>query len=228
MSGRGLFSKTPDAGVFVKICGVTNERDARMVVESGADAIGVNLFRESSRFTALDECRGWLGDLAGQIARVAVVVNPTADEVRSLREAGCFDAIQFHGMEDPIFCRESGFSDWIKTIHVRDGAEVTHGLSYETPGMLLDSWSPDVWGGTGLRVNWDAARNFVERHPEKKIFLAGGLHPGNLRMALRIVRPYAVDVASGVEAHPGQKDEYLVREFVLVAKATTIAKASAS
>lgn len=212
------FFRDSATGTLVKICGITSVEDAEMAVSCGADAIGVNLFPGSRRHVELRKCREWLAGLAGRVARIAVVVNPTAAEITAMREAGCFDAVQFHGNEPPSFCREAGFPHWIKAVSVRDSSSLSRATIYETPHVLLDAWSPDAWGGTGLRVDWDLARDFVDAHRDRRVILAGGLHPGNLRSALRIVRPFAVDVASGVESEPRQKDEYLVREFVQIAK----------
>lgn len=92
--------------------------------------------------------------------------------------------------------------------------------SLGTENLLLDSWSGGAYGGTGIRLDWDLARDIVRDFPDKKILLAGGLNPNNVREALRIARPFGIDVASGVELHPRQKDEYLMREFVRIARET--------
>lgn len=97
---------------------------------------------------------------------------------------------------------------------------VREALKYPTPYLLLDAWDPTQYGGTGQRLDWDRVRDVVIDHEEKKFILAGGLDPANVRDAVRIVRPFAVDVAGGVEIDPRHKDEYLVREFIRIAKST--------
>jgi len=207
--------KARRAGRFYsKICGVTTSIDAGFAIAAGADAVGINLFPGSKRYVRPEEAFALAESLAGKIDRVAVVVNPGTAELEVLRNAQCFDAIQFHGNESPGLCAGCGFDTWIKAVHLGDTAAVDAALSYETPYLLLDSARPGEWGGTGHRLDWDLAREFVLANPDRKVFLAGGLNPANIREALRIVRPYGADVASGVEATPPTKDEYLVREFV--------------
>lgn len=200
--------------VVSKICGITNAGDAAIAVASGAAAIGINAFPLSKRFADPAASASWLRELEGVVTRIVVVVNPSPDELDSLRDLGVFDAIQFHGDESPEFCAASGFSCWIKAVRVRGPGDLGPALSYPTPWLLLDGWSAGQYGGTGTRVDWDLARDFVVTNPDRHVILAGGLSPVNVRTAVRIVRPYAVDVAGGVETAPGQKEEYLVREFI--------------
>jgi phosphoribosylanthranilate isomerase len=204
--------------VFVKICGLTCVEDARLAIEAGADAIGVNFYGGSKRYVTFPEAAPWLGSLTGEAKKVAVVVNPTEAEVTVLRESRLFDAIQFHGDESPGFCENSGFEVWIKAVRVLDRSSFEKALVYRTPYLLLDAWSETGWGGTGVRVDWRLVRTFVEDQPGKHVILAGGLNPSNLEDALRIVAPFGVDVASGVEIEPRRKDEYLLREFMRIAR----------
>lgn len=206
-------------GVFVKICGLTCVEDARLAIGAGADAIGINFFGGSKRYVTLAGAAPWLESLTGKTKKVAVVVNPTEEEVTALRESRIFDAIQFHGDESPGFCENCGFDVWIKAVRVLDRSSFENAIQYPTPYLLLDAWSETGWGGTGVRVDWGLVRTFVEGHPEKYVILAGGLNPSNLEDALRIVAPFGVDVASGVEVEPRRKDEYLLREFLRIARA---------
>lgn len=189
-----------------------------MCILAGADAIGFNFFAASSRAIPLTDSIPWIRDLGRAAARVAVVVNPTEQLVEQIREAGCFEAIQFHGDETPDFCVQTGMARWIKAIRVSGQASVVGSLSFPTPNILFDGWSANAYGGTGQRMDWDVARNFVLAHQDRRLILAGGLNPQNVRQAVRIVRPQAVDVASGVELTPRKKDEYLVRQFLDEAK----------
>ena len=202
----------------VKICGVTSLADARMCVSAGADAVGFNFYPGSPRYVEPEEAIPWIRDLGNETDRVAVVVNPSHLLLEKLREAECFEMIQFHGDEHPEACAQAGFDRWIKAIRV-SGPEVVEGaLAYQTNNILFDGWTADSYGGTGQRLDWDVVRDFVSAHPERRFILAGGLNVQNVRQAIRIVRPNAVDVASGVELSARHKDEYLVRQFVREAK----------
>lgn len=201
-----------------KICGITNPADAEVAVAAGADAIGFNFFQGSKRYLPIKDSLDWISSFQGKIQRIAVVVNPTVEEVAELLASKCFEAIQFHGDESPEFCAQAGFPRWIRAVRIKDNTAFEESLAYDTPFLLLDAFRPDAYGGTGHRLNWDIARDFVIANPDRKIILAGGLTPHNVRDAVRIVRPHAVDVASGVEMEDRHKDEYLVREFIKVAR----------
>lgn len=205
-------------GAHVKICGVTSLADARMCVSAGADAVGFNFYPASPRSIDPGEAIPWIRDLGDAVDRVAVVVNPSHGLLDKLREAGCFEMIQFHGDERPETCAQAGFARWIKAIRVSGPDVVEASLSFPTKNILFDGWNAKAYGGTGQRLDWDVVRDFVGTHPERRFILAGGLNVQNVRQAIRIVRPNAVDVASGVELSARHKDEYLVREFVEQAK----------
>lgn len=211
-------SSTPRRDLQVKICGITNPYDARVCSEAGADALGFNFFPGSSRGLDPENALPWIRDLGPAVLRVAVVVNPDGDLLAKLRKAACFDWIQFHGDETPEFCAAAGFKTWAKAIRVMDKDVLEKALEFETPELLLDAWHANAYGGTGKRLDWDLVREFVARNPDRKFLLAGGLTAHNVRQAVRIVRPHGVDVASGVEMAAGKKEEYLVREFVRIAK----------
>jgi len=200
-----------------KICGLTVPEDAEMAIQAGADALGFNLFRGSKRYIDLASAREWISLLKGRADRIAVVVNATPEELAEIRDSGCFEYIQFHGDETPEFCAAEGGANWIRAIRVKDDQSIRQASRYETPYLLFDAWSETGYGGTGTRLNWDAIRDFVIASPSRRVILAGGLTPHNVRDAVRIVRPHAVDVASGVELEPARKNEYLVREFIRVA-----------
>jgi len=203
--------------IRVKICGLTNEEDAKMSVAAGADALGFNFYPGSKRCIALEDC-AWISRLEGKVDRIAVVVNPDEDLLSRLREAECFEAIQFHGDESPSFCEWAGFARWIKAIRTKNEEALHHAVDFNSPHVLLDAWTEGEYGGTGKRLDWDMAHDFIRHMPERRFILAGGLNAHNVRNALRIARPHAVDVAGGVELHPGKKEEYLVREFIKAAR----------
>lgn len=205
-------------GVHVKVCGITTPEDAAMCLAAGADALGFNFFTGSSRYVDPEEAVPWIRDLGDDADRVAVTVNPSEELLEKLRAAECFEIVQFHGDESPAFCEWAGFGRWIKAVRVPETGIPAGTLDYATPNLLFDSWSANAYGGTGKRVDWDMIRDFVPLHPDRRIILAGGLNVQNVRQAVRIVRPHAVDVASGVELNPGKKEEYLVKEFVHAVK----------
>ena len=202
----------------VKICGITNPEDASLCLSAGTDALGFNFFPGSSRSIEPDESIPWIRDLGNKADRVAVVVNASEELLEKIRAAGCFEAVQFHGDESPEFCVQAGFPRWIKAIRVSGPDVVAGSLAFPTPNILFDGWTAKAYGGTGQRLDWDGVRDFVLAHPDRRFILAGGLTAQNVRQAIRIVRPHAVDVASGVELSPRKKDEYLVREFIFAAK----------
>lgn len=208
----------PGPPLRVKICGITNPADAETAIQAGADALGFNFFPGSKRFIPFEENRAWIAALAGRVDRVAVVVNAAPAELAVLRESGCFEAVQFHGDETPDDCAAAAFPLWMRAVRVKDAGSLEGVEKYQTPFLLLDSWSAAAYGGTGQRLNWDTARAAMLGLPGHHIVLAGGLTPDNVRAAVRIARPFAVDVAGGVEAGARRKDEYLVSEFIKAAR----------
>jgi len=210
-------TRFPTDRLCVKICGVTNAADAAVVVESGADAIGLNLFPGSKRFVEIENVRDWAAELP--LARVAVVVNATADLLARVADAGCFDAVQFHGDETPEFCATCPLP-WIRAVRVSGPDVLAAALDYATPLLLLDGHAASGYGGLGVTVDPVLAAEFVRDHAEKRVFLAGGLKPETVAEAVRTVRPFGVDVASGVEGavDPRRKDVAKVRAFIAAAR----------
>jgi phosphoribosylanthranilate isomerase len=202
----------------VKICGVTNAGDAALVADAGADAIGINLFRGSKRFVELGEVRDWVRELP--LTRIAVVVNATSDDLARIADAGCFDAIQFHGDETPEFCAASPLP-WMRAVRVSGADALADALDYKTSMLLLDGHAASGYGGTGATVDPELAAEFVHAHPDRRVVLAGGLRPETVADAVRAARPHGVDVASGVETadSPRWKDFVKVCAFIEAARA---------
>ena len=199
----------------VKICGITNLADAAVAVESGADAIGLMLFRDSPRSVDPKTARSIVRSLPPFVAKVGVFVDADEGFVQRMIEETGIDTLQFHGDESPEFCAQFRLPV-IKAFRIRDRESIARLKSYATAGWLLDSFVPGKQGGTGERFNWDLA---VEaRGLGRPILLAGGLEPGNIAEAVAKVRPYGVDVSSGVESAPGRKDAAKVRDFISAAK----------
>jgi len=201
--------------VRVKICGITNPADALVAVEAGADALGFNFYDRSPRFIPTKVAAEISRALPPFTLRVGVFVNPSEVLVlRAIGEGG-LSLLQFHGDEPPEFCTQFGLMS-MKAFRMRDAESLAELPKYPTDAWLLDAYSPDTLGGTGEKFNWNLA---VEAQKfGKPIFLAGGLTPENVAEAIRQVRPFGVDVSSGVESSPGKKDPAMVRAFIKSAK----------
>ena len=201
--------------VRVKICGITNLADAQVAVEAGADALGFVFYEKSPRFISMETAAEISKQLPPPIMRVGIFVNPAKDLVFKAI-AGCdLSLLQFHGDELSEFCTQFGLRS-MKAFRIRDAGSLKELPKYRTDALLLDAYSPDIPGGTGKKFNWDLA---VEAQKlGRPIFLAGGLTPENVAEAVRRVRPYGVDVSSGVESSPGKKDHAKVRAFIHAAK----------
>jgi phosphoribosylanthranilate isomerase len=204
--------------VRVKICGITNLADAQAAAEAGADALGFVFYEKSLRFISIKTAAGISCALPPFIIRAGVFVNPTKELVFKAI-AGCgLSLLQFHGDESPEFCAQFSLMS-MKVFRVRDAGSLKELSKYKTDAWLLDAYSSDTHGGTGEVFNWDLA---VEAQKSgRPIFLAGGLTPGNVAGAVRKVRPFGVDVSSGVESSPGKKDHAKVRAFVNAVKTVT-------
>jgi phosphoribosylanthranilate isomerase len=198
--------------VRVKICGITRCEDAELAIDLGADIIGLNFFPPSPRFVTLEQARR-IRQVAGNRCEVAgVFVNASRDYIEERRRALALDYLQFHGEED-----DEALLGWpLKVIRAIRSAGVLSPETIERSNadfLLLDTWHPDLFGGTGQ------VRPLKELHglALDRVFLAGGLNPENVAQAAAL-HPYAVDVASGVEAAPGVKDPAKLRSFILHAK----------
>ncbi len=200
---------------IVKICGITNLKDEMAAAEAGADALGFVFYEGSPRRVSIETAAKLMGELPPLVVKVGVFVNAPSELVlRAIGECG-LNLLQFHGAESPEYCAQFGLMT-MKAFRVRDAASLQHLADYPTDAWLLDAYAPDQLGGSGEVFNWDLA---VEAQKlGRPIFLAGGLTPENVAEAVRRVRPYAVDVSSGVEAEPGRKDHGKVKAFIQAAK----------
>jgi len=205
--------------MLIKICGITNPPDALAAVEAGADALGFVLWPRSQRHISIEAAVRIIQTLPSRIERVAVLVDPSRDEVRLLLAAGAFTTLQFHGDETPAFCAEwRGRAKLWKAFRVADAASVAATAGYSVvDAVLLDGYSPGFRGGTGRPFDWTLVRE--AKRAGKPVILSGGLTPANVREAVRIAQPDGVDVSSGVERAPGRKDHEKLREFIRHAKA---------
>jgi len=203
--------------VRVKICGVRTPEEARWAAEAGADAIGINFHPPSPRYVRPENAAAILAEVPAFVEPVAVVVNPTRELLDYLvREVG-FRTVQVHAGEPSGDWRGVGF---VLAAAVGDLADLQRAESQlqtwlerglQVTGVLLDARVPGQYGGTGRTAPWPLVAQFSRRRP---LILAGGLTPENVAMAIQTVRPWAVDVASGVEVSPGVKDRDKIRRFV--------------
>ena len=208
------------APIRVKICGITERADAITAIALGADALGFNFFPGSKRHIDLDEHAGWIAALPPFVTRVAVLVNVPFDEARRIARHPAIDLVQLHGDEDAEYCArlvESGHP-FIKALRLRDSADIARADTFHTPHILIDAHVSGTYGGSGAPIDLALAREMVRRHPDLHIILAGGLTPANVADAVHIVRPFAVDVASGVEREPRRKDAPLMAAFIEAAR----------
>ena len=201
--------------VKVKICGITNLADALGAVEAGADLLGFIFCETSPRHVTVAVAAEIAQQLPSHIVKVGVFVNAPDELVLQAIRACGLNMLQFHGEEKPEDCTKFGVMS-IKAFRVRDAQSLEALHDYPTDAWLLDTFAERQAGGTGRTFDWDLAVR-AQRFG-KPIFLAGGLDPANVIEAVRRVRPFAVDVSSGVEASPGKKDPAKVKVFIRSAK----------
>jgi len=213
-----FLSGTRNAAPFVKICGITNPVDAELAIESGADALGFNLFPYSRRFVDLSRARSWISALPADVARVLIGVNPSFTQALEWIADPTFHAVQLHGETwHPFVSRLVETHSLIAAISVKNEQSVSDLDWFSGFAFVFDGHRAGDFGGTGESFSWEILRR---RPIAKPIILAGGLTPENIASAIRAVDPYAVDVASGVESKPGKKDRNKLRDFIAAAKAT--------
>lgn len=200
--------------VKVKICGITNLRDAIIAAESGADALGFVFFKNSPRYVEPHTVKDIIENLPPFIHTVGVFVNEDKSTIDKIVEITGIDYIQLHGDETPETC--ALWKKAYKVFRVRDFLDLTQLQNYGCKTFMLDTFSRDSYGGTGQIFNWDIA---LEARRYGNIILSGGLTPENIQKAIQYVRPYGVDVSSGVESEKkGIKDAEKLRLFIQRAK----------
>lgn len=206
--------------LWVKVCGLTRREDAEKAVELGVDALGFNTWRGSKRYLDLAAAADWLRTLPRHVARFALTVNAPLEEAQRLAALDFVDAVQLHGDEDPAYCRALGAigTKVIKALRVATADDLETASAFPGGMILLDAKVPGEFGGTGKLVELELARAFREQHPERSVILAGGLKPENVARAVEAVRPFGVDVSSGVEIAAGRKDAGLMRAFIEAAR----------
>jgi len=199
---------------MLKICGITNWRDARLAVDAGAHLLGFNFYPPSPRFVPPREAQRIIGKLPRRVQAIGVFVNESEDSIAGVARGTGLRGLQLHGEESPALVERLA-RRWpvIKALRVAPGFRVAALRPYrKAHAILLDGYSRKLRGGTGRVFDWGVARR-AQRYA--RIFLAGGLTAENVGRALALARPYAVDVCSGVESVPGRKDAGKLLQFAL-------------
>lgn len=202
--------------VRVKICGLTTPQDAAAAIEMGADALGFNFFPASRRYLRMEIAGEWIAALPGNVEKVAILVTPSWEEAMAAAGTPGITVLQLHGTETPEFCRrltEQGIR-FEKALPVTGADSLANVPEFFTHTVLLDSGGTGEFGGSGRTFPWEIARDFVKANPHLRVILAGGLTPENAAKAVAMVRPFGVDVTSGVESSPGHKDHGRMRAFI--------------
>jgi phosphoribosylanthranilate isomerase len=207
----------------VKICGITRPEDAEQAAALGAWTIGFILWPQSKRLADPAVAAGIARALRRRVEIVGVFVNPTLDEVVHAAEGIGLTYVQLHGDEGPAFCTavaERTGARVIKALGIGSGADIRSAERYHTELHLLDTAAGSAYGGTGRTWDWDLV---AQRRSNIPLILSGGLTPDNVAEAIAAVRPWAVDVSSGVETAPGVKDPASVEAFFAAAQRTAVA-----
>ena len=200
--------------VGVKICGIRSLDDAVQCINLGADALGINFWAKSKRYVTRDIVEKWIDKLDPKVERIGVFVNESYENIISLIDDGIIHTAQLHGTEDNSFCEK--FLDEYKVIRavgIRDDKSVNSATKIVVKTVLLDTFCGNDFGGSGHTFEWDYAKKFKSKNPDRPVVLAGGLNLSNVTAAIKEVNPSAVDVASGVENENGFKDHSLVERF---------------
>ena len=207
--------------VKVKICGITNFKDAVAATEAGADMLGFNFYRPSARYIEPERARAIIDQLRetntnASIQMVGVFVNESIESITQIAKDLRLDALQLHGDESPEFCAELNSllpgKAIIKALRVNGAFDPRTASSYSVQAIMLDAFHEQLRGGTGRVIDWDIAGTVRDLVPQ--LFLSGGLSPENIAEAISRVRPFAVDACSSLESSPGRKDSLRMKEFV--------------
>jgi len=193
----------------VKICGITRSQDADLAVGLGAGALGFVFWPDSPRYVHPATARAIAATVPPSVAKVGVFVDERAEEIARIMDDVGLDVAQLHGRETPAFCRQLNRRVF-KAVGLNDNGIVEIADFDPDVVLLVDAHDPVRHGGTGRTANWDSARDIAAT---RRTILAGGLNAANVKLAIRSVRPFGIDVASGVEASPGIKDPNRLRTF---------------
>lgn len=200
--------------VRIKICGITNMEDALRAADLGADALGFIFYKGSKRYIEPRDAGQIISSLPPFVSAVGVFVNRSIEEIKESARVSGIDTVQLHGDETPEFC--GGLPHrLIKAIRVKDAVNIAEVELYPVQAILFDKHTDEMYGGTGSSFDWGVLKGL---EISKKIILSGGLTPENVSLAVRLVKPYGVDVSTGVEDAPGKKNHEKMRKFIEAVK----------
>ncbi len=200
----------------VKICGITRQEDARIACNCGADALGFIFYSKSPRYISPGDAAAIISTLGPFVNCVGVFVNESESTIRRVAQRSGIDTIQLHGDEPPRLVQTLAPFHVIKSFAIREEKDLDALTRYHCNGYLLDTWNASVHGGSGHTFDWSIAARAVQDHTH--VILAGGLGPVNIADALEQVRPWGVDLNSGVEIKPGQKNPRKMKHAIDIAK----------
>jgi phosphoribosylanthranilate isomerase len=203
--------------IKIKICGITNLDDALAAATFGADALGFIFYKKSPRYVEPEKAAEIISQLPPIIMPVGLFVNEREEKIREIQALTCIQTIQLHGDESPEFCQRFG-ARVIKAFQIKDKESIKHMAQYHVGAFLLDSYRDGQRGGTGTTFDWHLA---VVAKTFGRVILAGVLTPDNVAEATRLVQPYGVDVAGGVEREKGIKDHAKLKKFITEVRRVT-------
>tara|TARA_B100000579_G_C22827002_1_gene853747 strand:+ start:485 stop:1123 length:639 start_codon:yes stop_codon:yes gene_type:complete len=203
------------SAVRVKICGITNKADASDAIALGADAIGFIFHPPSPRYVSPEKVADIIAGLPPFVSTVGLFVDMKSEDVRKVIDVSGVGSLQFHGEEEESQCDSFGLP-WFKTIKMTKGTDVLGkvGRYNKSSAVLFDTGDPDLVGGTGKTFDW----GLIPKSMNKPYIVAGGLNAQNVRKVIKLTKPFAVDVCSGVEREKGKKDKSKLKDFITFAK----------
>ncbi len=193
--------------VKVKICGITNYKDAAAATDMGADILGFNFYPRSPRYIAPEEVIKIINKLPAFVDIAGVFVNDSLEHIRKIMRQCPLNWVQLHGDENPEFCQSLVSVKTMKALRIKEKKDIQQAENYFTDAILLDAYNPKKYGGTGISFDWN-----VIGHIGKRIFLAGGINPDNVEAAVEL-GVYGIDVCSGIESEPGKKDHKKMKKL---------------
>jgi phosphoribosylanthranilate isomerase len=195
----------------VKICGITNLKDAKVAVDAGVDAIGLVFYENSPRYISISRAKEIIENITPFVNCVGLFVDADKEYINDVLEQVALDTLQFHGQESEPACALHN-KPYIKAIRMNENINLSEEVEKysSASALLLDTYVKGLLGGTGTVFNWD----MIPKNISKPIILAGGLDTSNVKDAIKKIRPYAVDVSGGVETEKGKKDPSKIKEFI--------------
>lgn len=200
-----------------KICGITSLNDALLAYKNGVSALGFIFYEPSPRNVEVNSISQWIHKIPKHITKVAVFVNQDADIVNNIVDKLSMDVVQLHGNESPDYCMQIT-KPVMKAFRIKNEFSLSDISKYNVFAYLFDTYDNDEMGGTGKSFNWDLISNL---HTQIPVILSGGLNNSNIIDGINTVQPSAVDINSGVEVNPGQKDSHKIKEVMDTLKKIT-------